>query len=49
MPTVHHVRLAPAARTFFTHIAHELAHAQTEAELPPNMFMAHDGLELVSE
>lgn len=35
-----------AARTFFTHIAHELGHAQTQAELPPNMFMAYDGLEL---
>ncbi len=32
-------------RTFFTHIAHELAHS-AEAELPPNTFIAYDGLKL---
>jgi phosphoribosyl 1,2-cyclic phosphate phosphodiesterase len=33
-----------AARTYFTHIAHELLHAETEAELPPGMHLAYDGL-----
>lgn len=33
-----------AARTFFTHIAHELGHAATNAELPRGMALAHDGL-----
>lgn len=34
------------ARTFFTHIAHELAHEATNATLPPGMALAHDGLVL---
>ena len=33
-----------AKRTFFTHIAHELGHAATNAELPPGMELAYDGL-----
>ncbi len=33
-----------ARRTYFTHIAHELAHAQTNAELPRGMELAWDGL-----
>ncbi|HVW86280.1 MAG TPA: MBL fold metallo-hydrolase, partial [Bryobacteraceae bacterium] len=36
-------RLKPA-RTFFTHICHDLSHAATEAMLPPGVFMAYDGL-----
>lgn len=32
-------------RTFFTHISHELPQA-AEAELPPNTFIAYDGLKL---
>ena len=35
-----------AARTYFTHIAHELGHAATCASLPPHMALAHDGLVL---
>ena len=35
-----------AKRTFFTHIAHELDHAEAEAELPPHMRPAYDGLQL---
>lgn len=31
---------------FFTHIAHELGHESTNASLPPNMRLAHDGLQL---
>lgn len=33
-----------ARRTFFTHIAHELGHAATCAELPAGMELAYDGL-----
>jgi phosphoribosyl 1,2-cyclic phosphate phosphodiesterase len=32
-----------AGRTLFTHIAHGLAHAETNASLPEGMRMAHDG------
>jgi phosphoribosyl 1,2-cyclic phosphate phosphodiesterase len=35
-----------ARRTFFTHICHELPHVKTELALPPNVFLAYDGLEL---
>lgn len=35
-----------APRTFFTHITHELPHAQTQADLPQNVEMAYDGLRL---
>lgn len=40
--------LAPK-RTFFTHICHDLAHAQTESRLPPHIRLAYDGLELEVE
>lgn len=33
-----------ARRTYFTHIAHELKHAETNAELPAGMELAYDGL-----
>jgi len=33
-------------RAFFTHIAHELGHAETNARLPAHVRLAHDGLEL---
>lgn len=33
-----------ARRTYFTHIAHELGHARTNAELPAGMELAYDGL-----
>ena len=33
---------APA--TYFTHIAHDLSHAEASATLPPGMALAHDGL-----
>ncbi|MCH8805099.1 MAG: MBL fold metallo-hydrolase [Planctomycetes bacterium] len=33
-----------ARRTYFTHIAHELPHAATNAELPEGMELAYDGL-----
>ena len=38
-------RLMPR-RTFFTHIAHDLAHAATNAGLPEHVRLAHDGLRL---
>jgi len=33
-------------RAFFTHISHDLDHETTNAELPANMKLAHDGLKL---
>ena len=33
-----------AKQTFFTHIAHALGHAATNAELPPNIRLSYDGL-----
>ena len=35
-----------AARTFFTHMAHDLPHEATNARLPHGMRLAHDGLVL---
>ncbi len=35
-----------AKRTYFTHIAHEMDHAEVEAELPSHIRPAHDGLRL---
>lgn len=32
-----------AKQTYFTHIAHELKHEETNGELPPNMQLGHDG------
>ncbi|HEX5235213.1 MAG TPA: MBL fold metallo-hydrolase [Silvibacterium sp.] len=36
-------------RSFFTHIAHELEHAKTEAQLPPDVRLAYDGLRIAFE
>jgi riboflavin kinase/FMN adenylyltransferase len=33
-------------RTFFTHICHDLAHAETDAALPRHVRLAYDGLEI---
>ncbi|MBN2491540.1 MAG: MBL fold metallo-hydrolase [Planctomycetes bacterium] len=33
-----------ARRTYFTHMTHELKHAETDAALPPGMALAYDGL-----
>jgi phosphoribosyl 1,2-cyclic phosphate phosphodiesterase len=38
-------RLTPR-RAFFTHISHDLPHARTESQLPPNIRLAYDGLEI---
>ena len=37
--------LAPH-RAFFTHMSHDLGHAQTNAALPPNIQLSYDGLEI---
>lgn len=36
-------------RTFFTHIAHDLPHAATNASLPPHVRLSYDGLKLEFE
>ena len=40
------VELLQPRRAFFTHIGHELDHDATEAELPPHIRLAYDGLQL---
>jgi len=35
-----------AKRVFFTHMCHDLPHAETEAQLPPHIRLAYDGLEI---
>ena len=39
-------RRIAARRTYFTHMCHDLPHADTNARLPPGMQLAHDGLVL---
>lgn len=41
---VQEARRIGARRTYFTHIAHELLHATTNAELPDGMELAYDGM-----
>jgi phosphoribosyl 1,2-cyclic phosphate phosphodiesterase len=43
---IEEARRIGAARTLFTHIAHELSHAAVSAELPPGIELAYDGLTL---
>ena len=38
-------KLAPK-RAFFTHISHDLAHAETQAALPDGIELAYDGMEI---
>jgi phosphoribosyl 1,2-cyclic phosphate phosphodiesterase len=38
-----------ARRTYFTHISHDLEHTEVSAELPPNIYLAYDGLRLEFE
>lgn len=45
---VEQARRIGAARTYFIHIAHELLHAATNAELPAGMELAFDGLVIES-
>jgi len=37
-----------AKQTYFTHIAHGLAHEETNRSLPPNVQLAHDGLRVAT-
>jgi len=37
-------RAVGARRTWLTHLTHETGHAELEAQLPSNVFPAHDGL-----
>ena len=46
---VEYVEKLKPRRAFFTHISHDLDHAATEAELPPNVRLAYDGLQLTFE
>jgi len=41
---IEEARRIGARRTYFTHIAHEISHAATQATLPAGMFLAYDGL-----
>jgi phosphoribosyl 1,2-cyclic phosphate phosphodiesterase len=36
----------PPRRVFFTHLAHDLKHADLEATLPPHIRVGHDGLKI---
>ncbi len=40
------VRELKPERAYFTHISHDLLHSAVESRLPPNVFMAYDGLEI---
>jgi phosphoribosyl 1,2-cyclic phosphate phosphodiesterase len=35
-----------AKKTFFTHMSHDIGHAQTEAQLPEHIRLAYDGLQI---
>jgi len=35
-----------AGRTYFTHMSHDVCHAETQAALPAGVFLAYDGLEI---
>lgn len=39
-------RKVNARKTYFTHITHQLGHAETNAELPDDMALAYDGLRI---
>lgn len=46
---VHLVEQLRPQRAFLTHISHDLAHEQTESNLPLNVRLAYDGLRLLVE
>ena len=41
-------RLGPR-RAYFTHMSHDLLHAETNRELPPHIQLAYDGLRIPFE
>ena len=43
------VRRMQPRRAFFTHMSHDLPHAQTNNELPENIQLAYDGLRIPFE
>lgn len=43
---VEEARRIGAARTLFTHVSHEILHAETAAHLPPGLELAYDGLQV---
>jgi phosphoribosyl 1,2-cyclic phosphate phosphodiesterase len=43
------VRRLQPRRAFFTHMSHDLPHAETNNELPPNIQLAYDGLRIPFE
>lgn len=45
---ISHAKQIGAKRTLFTHIAHELGHAETNAGLPEGMELAYDGARIES-
>ncbi len=42
----HHVAQLTPKRTFLTHMSHDLSHVGTERDLPANIRLAYDGLEI---
>jgi phosphoribosyl 1,2-cyclic phosphate phosphodiesterase len=47
--SLHYVQQLSPKRAFFTHISHDLPHARTEEMLPPNVYLAYDGLAITVE
>ncbi len=47
--SIEYVEKLKPKRAYFTHISHDLDHAATEAELPPSIRLAYDGLQLQFE
>lgn len=43
---LHLAERVSAERVWFTHLCHELGHAETEATLPPHVRIAYDGLKI---
>ncbi len=44
--SIRYVEMLKPKRAFFTHMSHDLDHANTEAELPHHIRLAYDGLQL---
>ncbi len=46
---LHWVEVLKPRRAWFTHMSHDLLHAETEDELPPHVRLAYDGLRIPFE